>query len=802
LPQRSFRQAFDQEARLRALAGRVAGGTPAPMPPPLSSAWQQVVAHCGRAPGCDTAVNPLLICIALPYGVNPFLTFADRDRSPMNSRIIRDSLPADASAPAANDAQPPAPPAPDLSDSRLYINRELSQLQFNIRVLDQALDERTPLLERLKFLLIFSRNMDEFFEIRVAGLKGQIALDHELIGADALSPRRALAEISDLAHKQIERQYAMLNGRILPELVAHGIRIVRRTQWTHKQKLWVRRYFRDEVAPLITPIGLDPTHPFPLLVNKSLNFIVRLEGVDAFGRDSGLAIVPAPRVLPRLIRLPLEICEGGDNYVLLSSMIHAHAEELFPGMQVLGCYQFRLTRNADLTLDPEDVEDLALTLRGELYSRRFGDAVRLEVADNCPKDLADYLLKQFGLNESELYEVNGPVNLARLFSIASNASYPQLQYPPFTPVLPKLLKHAEDLFQVIGKQDVLLLHPYESFAPVVDLLRQAAKDPQVLAIKQTLYRTNANSEIVDALVDAARAGKEVTAVVELRARFDEESNLSLASRLQQAGAMVIYGVVGIKTHAKLMLIQRREGSALVRYAHMGTGNYHTGNARLYTDYSLLTSDQPLCEDVHRLFSQLTGMGKVLRMKKLLHAPFTLKKALLEMIGRETAHAAAGKPAQIILKVNALTEPKLIRALYKASIAGVSIDLIVRGVCCLRPGVEGVSQNIRVRSVIGRFLEHSRVYWFANNGDPQLYLASADLMERNLDRRVESAFPIEGKKLQQRVRGVLQLYLDDNTSALLMQSDGQYQLPPLGEGVSARNVQGQLLEKLCGAGSGR
>ena len=482
--------------------------------------------------------------------------------------------------------------------------------------------------------------------------------------------------------------------------------------------------------------------------------------------------------------------------MLLSSIIHAHADELFPGMQVLGCYQFRLTRNADLTLDPEDVEDLALALRGELYSRRFGDAVRLEVADNCPKDLIDYLLKQFGLNESELYEVNGPVNLARLFRIASNVSYPQLQYAPFIPALPGVLKHAEDLFQVIGKQDVLLLHPYESFSPVIDLLRQAAKDPQVLAIKQTLYRTNANSEIADALVDAARAGKEVTAVVELRARFDEESNLTLASRLQQAGAMVIYGVVGIKTHAKLMLIQRREGSELVRYAHLGTGNYHTGNARLYTDYSLLTSDEALCEDVHKLFSQLTGMGKVVRMKKLLHAPFTLKETLLELIAQETAHAEAGRPAQIIFKINALTEPKIIRALYRASIAGVQVELIVRGICSLRPGVEGVSESIRVRSIIGRFLEHSRVYWFANNGEPQLYLSSADLMERNLDRRIETAFPIEGRKLQQRIRNALDLYLTDNTSASLLQPDGQYLRLTAAEGEAARNVQAELLERLC------
>jgi polyphosphate kinase len=705
-----------------------------------------------------------------------------------------------AEQPAANALPAPTGGTHDLNDSSLYIHRELSQLQFNIRVLEQALDERKPILERLKFLLIFSSNMDEFFEIRVAGLKSQIAFDHEIVGPDAIAPRRALAEISEIAHKQIERQYAILNERVLPELARHGIRIVRRNEWSHKQKLWVRRYFRHEVAPLITPIGLDPTHPFPLLVNKSLNFIVQLEGVDAFGRDSGLAVVPAPRVLPRLIRLPDEVCEGGENFVLLSSIIHAHTEELFPGMSVRGCYQFRLTRNADLTIDPEDVEDLARALRGELYSRRFGDAVRLEVADNCPKELTDYLLKQFGLTAAEMYEVNGPVNLSRLMGLATKTSAPELLYPPFTPSIPKALKKAEDLFQVIGKQDVLLLHPYESFAPVVDLLHQAAKDPNVLAIKQTLYRSGANSEIVDALVDAARAGKEVTVVVELRARFDEESNLTLASRLQQAGAMVIYGVVGVKTHAKLMLIQRREGEELVRYAHLGTGNYHTGNARLYTDYSLLTSDQTLCEDVHKLFSQLTGMGKVLRMKKLLHAPFTLKKTLLELIAGETAHAQAGRPAQIIAKINALTDPKVIRALYKASVAGVKIDLIVRGMCCLRPGVPGVSHNIRVRSIVDRFLEHSRVYWFANDGDEQMFLASADLMERNLDRRVETGFPIEIKKLQQRLKKELELYLADNSSAWQLRSDGHYTRMHPTTGQPVRNVQLQLLEKLCGVGA--
>jgi len=707
------------------------------------------------------------------------------------------TAPPKATAAKPSQAPPPELPAIDLNDSSLYIHRELSQLQFNIRVLDQALDESKPLIERLKFLLIFSSNMDEFFEIRVAGLKQQIAFDHEMIGADGIPPRRALAEIAEIAHRQIERQYAILNEKILPALADEGIRIVRRNQWTHKQKLWVRRYFRHEVAPLITPIGLDPTHPFPRLVNKSLNFIVQLEGTDAFGRDSGLAIVPAPRILPRLIRMPDEICEGGDNYVLLSSIIHAHADDLFPGMRVLGSYQFRLTRNADLTIDPEDVEDLARTLRGELFSRRYGDAVRLEVADNCPKLLVDYLMKQYALEPAALYEVNGPVNLARLFEMTLQPQYARLQFPTFVPALPKVLANAEDMFTVIGKQDVLLYHPFESFSPVVDFLRQAAKDPQVLTIKQTLYRSGANSEIVDALVEAARSGKEVTAVVELRARFDEESNLSLASRLQQAGAVITYGVVGVKTHAKLMLVQRRENGKLVSYAHLGTGNYHSGNARLYTDYSLLTSDEALCDDVHRLFRLLTGMGKALKMKRMLYAPFTLKKGLLDLIAREAANATAGKKAEIVCKINAITDAKVIRALYRASQAGVKVELIVRGMCCLRAGIPGVSQNIRVRSVVGRFLEHSRVYWFHNDGEPDLFLASADLMERNLDRRVETCFPIEGKKLKQRVRRELETYLTDNNSAWMQHSDGTYVLTQPAAGQPVRDAQMQLLERFGG-----
>ncbi|MBH9438124.1 polyphosphate kinase 1 [Pseudomonas aeruginosa] len=690
------------------------------------------------------------------------------------------------------------PPAvvPSVDDSSLYIHRELSQLQFNIRVLEQALDESYPLLERLKFLLIFSSNLDEFFEIRIAGLKKQITFAREQAGADGLLPHQALARISELVHEQVSRQYRILNETLLPELAKHQIRFIRRRHWTLKIKTWVRRFFRDEIAPIITPIGLDPTHPFPLLVNKSLNFIVELEGMDAFGRDSGLAIIPAPRLLPRIIRLPEDVGGEGDNYVFLSSMIHAHADDLFPGMKVKGCYQFRLTRNADLSVDTEDVEDLARALRGELFSRRYGDAVRLEVVDTCPQNLTNYLLKQFGLSESELYKVSGPVNLTRLFSVTGLESHPELQYPPFPPAIPRLLQKKENLFNVLSKLDVLLMHPFESFTPVIDLLRQAAKDPNVLAIKQTLYRSGANSEIVDALVEAARNGKEVTAVIELRARFDEESNLQLASRLQQAGAVVIYGVVGFKTHAKMMLILRREDGELRRYAHLGTGNYHAGNARLYTDYSLLTADVALCEDLHKLFNQLIGMGKTLRMKKLLHAPFTLKKNLLEMINREAAQAALGQPAHIMAKVTSLTDPKVIRALYKASQAGVRIDLVVRGMCCLRPGIPGVSHNIHVRSIIGRFLEHSRIYYFLNGGDEKLYLSSADWMERNLDMRVETCFPVEGKKLVQRVKKELETYLTDNTQAWVLQADGSYQrLSPTGN-QNPRNTQATLLEKLA------
>lgn len=685
----------------------------------------------------------------------------------------------------------------DLSSSEYYINRELSHLQFNIRVLEQALDETHPLLDRLFFLCIFSKNLDEFYEVRVANLTQQLTYAREQAGADGMHPQQVLSAIHNLCSITVERQYAILNDTLFPALARENINFLRRADWTEEQRAWVREYFEESIQPLVSPIGLDPSHPFPRLVNKSLNFIVALEGKDAFGRETGMAIIPAPRSLPRIVRIPDALCsKGGDNFIFLSSMIHEYADDLFPGMTVKGCYQFRVTRNADLEIDHEDTADLATALEDELHSRNFGEEMRLEVADNCPEDLAHFLLKQFNLEINDLYRVNGPVNLGRMMEVVGQINRPDLQYAAFTPGLPKNISFKRSIFESIRDRDTLLLHPFESFTPVVDLLREAAKDPNVRAIKQTLYRTGAKSEIVNALVDAARNGKEVTVVIELRARFDEEENLYLANRLQEAGAVVVYGVVGYKTHAKMMLIVRKEGDRYKRYVHLGTGNYHAGNARAYTDYSFMTCDDSIGEDVHKVFQQLTGMGEALRIKKLFHAPFTLHKKLIELIERERTNAESGKPALIRLKANGLTEPKIIRALYKASQAGVKIDLIIRGMCCLRPGIPGVSENIRVRSIIGRFLEHSRVYYFFNNGKDEIYAASADLMERNLLNRVETAFPIENNKLKERMKGELDVYIRDNCQAWDLQPDGTYIRARPAEGEEPVKAQTILLETLA------
>lgn len=681
----------------------------------------------------------------------------------------------------------------DLSNPAFYLNRELSILDFNLRVLEQATDLRHPLIERLNFLLIFSRNLDEFFEIRVAGLQQQIMMGQVNPGPDGLLPQEVLATISALCHAAVERQYRILNEDLLPALAEENIRYLRREEWNDQQATWVRRYFKEQVLPVLTPIGLDPAHPFPRLVNKSLNFIVSLEGKDAFGRQISLAVVPAPRSLPRVVRVPDELTNGGDQHVMLSSIIHEHVSELFPGMTANGCFQFRVTRNADMNVD-EDAEDLALALKGELLSRRYGTAVRLEVADNCPRHIINYLLKQFNLPEDALYQVNGPVNLARMLS---NFDRPRLRFTPFRPKVPPVLQKHDSIFDAIAQQDILLMHPFESFSPVVDLLRQAARDANVLAIKQTLYRSGADSEIVNLLAEAARNGKEVTVVIELRARFDEESNIEVAHKLQQAGAIVVYGIVGYKTHAKMILVVRREGKKLIRYAHLGTGNYHAGNARLYTDYGLLTSHTEVCEDVHKVFQELTGMGRLARLKQLMHAPFTLHAQLMQLIDQEIHNHQAGLPARIVVKVNALTEKQLMQALIRASQAGVKIDLILRSVCCLRPGIEGVTDNITVRSIVGRFLEHTRIFYFENAGDPKVFCSSADWMDRNLFQRVETCFPILDPKLRQRVIDEgLMIYLKDNSQAWLLNSDGEWQRAEPVEG-SDDIVQAQqfLLEKL-------
>ena len=684
----------------------------------------------------------------------------------------------------------------DLTAPDLYINRELAFLEFNRRVLEQAKKDEVPLLERLRFLCISSSNLDEFFEIRVAGLKQQEALGGTHRGTDNLTPSEQLRRIAELTHELVAEQYRVMNDVLFPLLDAEGIRFRRRASWDKRQRQWLKQYFNRELEPILTPIGLDPAHPFPRPLNKSLSFIVTLDGKDAFGRSSGMAIVQAPRALPRMVRLPDTHAEAPHEFVFLSSIIHAHVDELFAGMKATGCYQFRVTRNSDLLLDEEEVDDLLRAMEGELPSRRFGDAVRMELAEECPGPVERFLQGQFDLDDMDVYSCNGPVNLMRLMQIPDLVDRPDLKYPGFTPRVSRRIQRATDVFSAIREGDVLLHHPFDSFAPVVDFLRQAASDPSVLAIRQTLYRTGADSAVVKALVDAASNGKEVLVVIELRARFDEAANIELATHLQEAGAQVVYGVVGYKTHAKMCMVIRREGRKLVRYVHLGTGNYHARTARLYTDYGLFTCDDAFGQDVQKVFKQLTTMGRAGRLKKMLQSPFTLHSTMLSHIETEIENAGNGLPARVIAKMNSLVEPGVIQALYRASQAGVSIDLVVRGMCALRPGVAGVSENIRVFSVIGRFLEHTRVFYFENasedGGDPRVYLSSADWMQRNFFDRVETCFPVEEEGLRRAVIRDLELYLADSTKWEL-KPDGTYeQRPETGKRVAAQEL---LLETL-------
>ncbi|GMQ97351.1 MAG: polyphosphate kinase 1 [Gammaproteobacteria bacterium] len=656
-----------------------------------------------------------------------------------------------------------------------YVSRDLSMLQFNRRVLELALDEGTPLLERLRFLCISSTNLDEFFEIRVAGHMQKAEAGAKQAGPDSIKPKDLLKSISVVAHELVDEQYRVLNTVLFPALAKENIRFIRRRELSQKQEAWIRSYFDEALLPVLSPLGLDPAHPFPRILNKSLNFIISLKGKDAFGRGGVMAIVQAPRSLPRITQLPPEETDGGPyDFVFLSSIIHAYVDELFPGMKVTGCYQFRVTRNSDLYVDEEEVDDLLRALEGELPSRRYGDEVRVEVADDAPEDIVNFLLHKFGLTEDDSYLVNGPVNLNRLIAVCDIVDRPDLKYPPFTPSLPIKMNPGCDLFEAIRDNDYLLHHPFESFVPVIEFLRQAANDKNVLAIKQTLYRTGPESAVVDALVTAAQNAKEVTVIIELRARFDEAENIALATRLQESGAHVVYGVVGYKTHAKMILVVRREGRTLRRYVHLGTGNYHPRTTRLYTDYGLFTSDKAMGKDAHQVFMQMTSLGKGKELNKMLQSPFSLYDGLIERIERETENAKQGKPARIIAKMNGLTEKYVIQTLYKASMAGVQIDLIIRGVCCLKPEIPGVSDNIRVRSIMGQFLEHTRVFYFENNGNQEVFLSSADWMDRNLHRRVETAFPVESKKLRRRLVNELGYYLKDNTQMWRMLEDGNYE----------------------------
>jgi polyphosphate kinase len=677
-----------------------------------------------------------------------------------------------------------------------FLNRELGLLEFNRRVLAQAEDATVPLLERLKYLCIVSSNLDEFFEIRVAGLKEQAKLGGIASGADGLEATQILKRLHTPTHQLIARQYQLFNDELIPALAQQGIKFLRRTQWNEAQQAWIRDFFLREVMPVLTPIGLDPAHPFPRVLNKSLNFAVELQGKDAFGRNSAKAIVQAPRVLPRAILLPEEVSGCPYGFVFLSSILHAHVGELFAGMEVLGCYQFRVTRNSDLFVDEEEVKNLRISLQGELPQRHFGDAVRLEVADNCPQELADFLLLQFELKPEDLYRVQGPVNLVRLMRIPDQVARDDLKFPAFVPGMPVLLqKKGADMFKVLRKNDVLLHHPFQSFKPVIDFIQQAVADPNVVAIKQTVYRTGVDSELMEALIAAARAGKEVTVVVELLARFDEEANINWASRLEEVGAHVVYGVVAHKTHAKMLMVVRREDGKLRRYVHLGTGNYHPRTARLYTDFGLFTSNEAVCTDVSEVFTQLTGLGKASKLRHLWQSPFTLHAKILEAIANETKLAKAGKRAHIIAKMNSLLEPEAITALYEASQAGVKIDLIVRGVCALRPGVVGLSENIRVFSIVGRFLEHTRIFYFRNDLAQNVYLSSADWMDRNFFRRIEVCFPVLDEKLKKRVIDEgLKSYLKDNMQSWEMDCNGfcHRKAPARGAAVCAQTL---LLQEL-------
>ena len=678
-------------------------------------------------------------------------------------------------------------------DPKNFINRELSWLEFDRRVLEEAQDQRQPLIERVKFLTIFSSNLDEFFEIRVAGIKQQIESETSDVGPDGLSPSELFDRIQKTVRPLVAEEYTLWNGELLPELAKNGIYVREIADLPTKRAAWAHRYFLQEVVPMLTPLAVDASHPFPHLLNRSHNLLVRAK---TRRRSEPLhAIVQVPRVVPRLILMPRG--KGADEpweYIYLASLIKQHIGELFPGLILDGVHAFRVTRNSDLYIDDEEAENLLRTIEHELRRSSRGNAVRLEVEADCPKDFLTLLLEFFNLSEADAYKLNGPLSMTHLAPLVANDAFGKLKDHPFQPSRDPALPPHVDFFEVLRRQDVLLHHPYDSFDQIVELIEKAATDPQVLAIKITLYRTSGDSAIVEALIDAANAGKQVTAIVELRARFDEATNIQWARRLEEAGAHVIYGVVGLKTHCKMLLIVRRDVDRLRHYVHLGTGNYHPRTARIYTDFSLLTSQSQLTEEVATVFNTLTGLAGYPGLKKMMVAPFDMHSRLIQLIEHERDNARAGKPARIIAKLNALVDQEMIEKLYEASCSDVTIDLIVRGICCLRPKIPGLSENIRVISIVGRFLEHSRIYYFENAGDPLVYLSSADWMPRNFFRRIEVAFPIEMPALRdQIVNDVIPTVLNDRVKARELQPDGTYRrLKPEGPEPS-RQAQWQFRE---------
>jgi polyphosphate kinase len=671
-----------------------------------------------------------------------------------------------------------------------FLSRELSWLEFNQRVLDEALDASNPLLERVKFFTITSSNLDEFFEVRVAGIKQQIESDVVERSTDGRTATETFRAVRKRVVKMVDDQFRCWREQLVPELAKNGIQFLHPRDLDETDRAWLENYYFSKVRPVLTPLGIDPAHPFPQLLNKSLNIVVQLE-IEQHGEiQRRLAVVQVPRVLPRLVKLPRE--DDRQDYLFMGQLICHYLADLFPGTRLLGFWHFRVTRNSELYIDEEDVGNLLSAVEAELHNRRRGAAVRLEVDHDCPAEIYGYLLETLELEEEDLYIIDGPLNPIRLMAIYEGDHSPELRDKPFVAPVVAALRDAPDLFSVIRQRDVLMHHPYESFTSVVDFLEAASRDPHVLAIKQTLYRTGGDPRIVGALMNAVKNGKQVTAVTELKARFDEANNILWARRLEEAGVHVVYGIVHHKVHAKVTLVVRRDDDILRRYVHMGTGNYNPSTARLYTDLSLFTANPDFGEDATNLFNLLTGICQFQPTRKLLVAPFTLHPTILTLIRRETENALAKKPARIIAKMNALVDREVIEALYVASQAGVKIDLIVRGICCLRPGMPGLSENISVRSIVGRFLEHGRVFYFENGGNAKVYLGSADWMPRNFFRRIETAFPIEDPALRDRlVAQILAIQLADNTKASLLNADGTYTRPARKE-ARARNSQAEFM----------